>query len=45
MSATQVERLVRADVNLLVYGTDTWLIGNGARDGLALYADAPGRAK
>jgi 4-hydroxy-2-oxoheptanedioate aldolase len=45
MSTAQVERLVRAGVNVLVYGTDTWLIGNGARDGLALYANAPGRSK
>lgn len=44
MSAAQVERLVQAGVNVLVYGTDTWLIGNGARDGLALYARSRGRS-
>ena len=40
MSAAQVEWLAKAGVNMLVYGTDTWLIGNGARDGLALYSNA-----
>lgn len=38
MSAVQVERLVSAGVNVLVYGTDTWLIAEAARGGLALYA-------
>lgn len=45
MNAAQVERLVRVGVNVLVYGTDTWLVGNGARDGLALYRNAPGRSR
>ena len=44
MSSAQVDRLVRAGVNVLVWGTDTWLIGNAARDGLALYAAATGRS-
>jgi 4-hydroxy-2-oxoheptanedioate aldolase len=44
MSAAQTERLARAGVNMLVYGTDTWLIGNAARDGLAMYRNVPGRS-
>jgi 4-hydroxy-2-oxoheptanedioate aldolase len=40
MNAQQVERLTAAGVNVLVWGTDTWLVGNGAREGLALYARA-----
>jgi 4-hydroxy-2-oxoheptanedioate aldolase len=43
MSAAQVARLANVGVNVLVYGTDTWLIGNAARDGLALYANAAKR--
>lgn len=43
MSAAQVERLTRAGVNVLLYGTDTWLVGNGAKQGLALYASAQRR--
>ena len=45
MNPAQVERLVRVGVNVLVYGTDTWLVGNGARDGLALYRNVPGRSR
>jgi 4-hydroxy-2-oxoheptanedioate aldolase len=45
MNAAQVEGLVSVGVNVLVYGTDTWLIANGARDGLKLYESAPGRSK
>jgi hypothetical protein len=43
MNPAQVERLTRAGVNVLLYGADTWLIGAGAKAGLALYANAPGR--
>lgn len=43
MNPAQVERLTRAGVNVLLYGADTWLIGAGAKAGLALYASAPGR--
>lgn len=43
MSAAQVEGLTRVGVNVLLYGADTWLIGNGAKSGLAMYASAPGR--
>ena len=42
MSKAQVERLTHAGVNVFLYGTDTWLIGNGAKAGLALLANAPG---
>lgn len=41
--AAQVERLTRAGVNVLLYGTDAWLIGTATKAGLALYAGAPGR--
>jgi len=41
--AAQVERLTRAGVNVLLYGTDAWLLGGAMKAGLALYADAPGR--
>ncbi len=34
MSRTQTERLVKLGVNVLLYGTDTWLIGRAAKDGL-----------
>ena len=43
--AAQVERLTRAGVNVLLYGTDAWLIGTAAKAGLALYAEAPGRLR
>jgi 4-hydroxy-2-oxoheptanedioate aldolase len=45
MNAAQVERLTGAGINVLLWGTDTWLIGNGAREGLDLYARAPGRGR
>ena len=41
--AAQVERLTRVGVDVLLYGTDAWLIGTAAKAGLALYAGAPGR--
>jgi 2-keto-3-deoxy-L-rhamnonate aldolase RhmA len=40
MSAAQTNWLRDAGVNVLLYGTDTWLIGRGAKEGLALYAPA-----
>jgi 4-hydroxy-2-oxoheptanedioate aldolase len=42
-NAAQVERLTRAGVNVLLYGTDAWLIGGAMKAGLELYAGAPGR--
>ena len=43
MSRAQVDRLSAQGVNVLFYGTDTWLVGRGAREGLDLYAGAGGR--
>jgi 4-hydroxy-2-oxoheptanedioate aldolase len=43
MSAAEVERVTRAGVNVLLWGTDTWLIGHGAREGLDLYATTTDR--
>jgi 4-hydroxy-2-oxoheptanedioate aldolase len=40
MSPAQADRLVAQGVNLLFYGTDTWLVGRGAKEALALYASA-----
>ncbi|HVF65099.1 MAG TPA: aldolase/citrate lyase family protein [Casimicrobiaceae bacterium] len=40
MSASQAERLLRIGVNVLLYGTDTWMLGNSTRDGLAMYERA-----
>ena len=40
MNEEQVRRLTAVGVNVLVWGTDTWLVGNGAREGLAMYARA-----
>ena len=40
MTPAQVEWLTRVGVNVLLYGTDTWLLGNGAKAALALYAGA-----
>jgi 4-hydroxy-2-oxoheptanedioate aldolase len=37
MNRTQTDRLVTQGVNMLFYGTDTWLVGRGAKDGLDLY--------
>ena len=44
MTPVQIERLTGAGINVLLYGADTWLIGAGAKAGLALYASAPGRS-
>ena len=43
MSRAQVDRLAAQGVNVLFYGTDTWLVGRGAKEGLDLYASAVGR--
>ena len=40
MSRAQVDRLGSQGVNVLFYGTDTWLVGRGAKEGLDLYASA-----
>jgi 2-keto-3-deoxy-L-rhamnonate aldolase RhmA len=40
MDAAQVDRLTRAGINMLFYGTDTWLLGRGTKEALALYAKA-----
>ncbi len=45
MTPVQIERLTSAGINVLLYGADTWLIGAGAKAGLTLYANAPGRSK
>jgi hypothetical protein len=37
MSEAQTARLTSLGVNVLLYGTDTWLLGQGARAGLAIY--------
>ncbi len=37
MNEAQTRRLVALGVNVLLYGTDTWLLGQGARAGLAMY--------
>jgi 4-hydroxy-2-oxoheptanedioate aldolase len=37
MSEAQAERMIDAGVNVLLWGTDTWLIGRGAREGLDVY--------
>ena len=42
-NAAQVERLTRVGVNVLLYGTDAWLMGGAMKAGLELYAGAPGR--
>lgn len=38
MGASQVEWLTGSGVNVMLYGTDTWLIGRAAKDGLDLYS-------
>lgn len=43
MNREQVDRLSRQGVNVLFYGTDTWLVGRGAKEGLDLYAGAGGQ--
>ena len=40
MNRAQVDRLAGQGVNVLLYGTDTWLVGRGAKEGLDLYAAA-----
>jgi 4-hydroxy-2-oxoheptanedioate aldolase len=37
MSEAQTRRLIDLGVNVLLYGADTWLVGNAARGGLDLY--------
>jgi len=37
MSEAQAQRFTSMGVNVLLYGTDTWALGQGARAGLALY--------
>lgn len=37
MSAEQTGRLMHAGVNMLLYGADTWMLGNAAQAGLAMY--------
>ena len=44
MSALQVEFLRRVGVNVFLYGTDTWMLGNAVKAGLALYAGGKGGA-
>jgi 4-hydroxy-2-oxoheptanedioate aldolase len=46
MNRAQTGRLLEAGVNVLLYGTDTWLVGGAARAGLDLYrslVDGAGR--
>ena len=37
MTSEQTDRLTRIGVNVLLYGTDTWMLGNAVRAGLELY--------
>jgi 4-hydroxy-2-oxoheptanedioate aldolase len=37
MSAAQTERATAMGVNVLLYGADTWILGQGAQAGLAMY--------
>lgn len=37
MSRAQTARLLDAGINVLLYGTDTWLVGGAARAGLDVY--------
>ncbi len=37
MSEAQTARLTGMGVNVLLYGSDTWVLSRGAREGLALY--------
>lgn len=41
MNAAQTERLTRWGVNVLLYGTDTWLLTQGVAAGLRLYGRGP----
>lgn len=45
MSPAQAERMLDAGVNVLLWGTDTWLIGRGATEGLDVYRRAIERAR
>jgi 4-hydroxy-2-oxoheptanedioate aldolase len=45
MSEAQAERMTEAGVNVLLWGTDTWLIGRGAREGLDVYRAAMERRR
>ena len=45
MDRAQTERLLQAGVNVLLYGTDTWLIGSAARAGLDLYRSLAGEGR
>lgn len=38
MNEAQARRFTGMGVNVLLYGTDTWILGQGAKAGLALYA-------
>lgn len=38
MNEAQAQRFTSLGVNVLLYGTDTWILGQGAKAGLALYA-------
>lgn len=38
MNEAQARRYTSLGVNVLLYGTDTWILGQGAKAGLALYA-------
>lgn len=40
MSHAQAQRLIALGVNVLLYGTDTWLVGRAATEGLAMLRDA-----
>ncbi|MCC7041471.1 MAG: hypothetical protein IT516_14275 [Burkholderiales bacterium] len=37
MSEQQAQRFIAMGVNVLLYGADTWILGQGAKAGLALY--------
>lgn len=37
MSDAQTQRVTSMGVNVLLYGADTWILGQGARAGLAMY--------
>ncbi|CAG0950067.1 4-hydroxy-2-oxoheptanedioate aldolase [Burkholderiales bacterium] len=43
MNRAQADRLVAQGVNMLFWGTDTWLVGRGAKEALDLYAAAAKR--
>jgi 4-hydroxy-2-oxoheptanedioate aldolase len=43
MSRPQADRLVALGVNMLFWGTDTWMIARAAKEGLDLYASVANR--